>query len=113
VEDYDPIGALGYWRSGELGLKSWLTSLRGVDEAAWFARDDLRPFGLMCLRMSWRMASRPLHRGGAGAGPDKQPRYRAGRAARRGAGPGNTQSITASLAAQKREPELHTVREKI
>jgi predicted ATP-grasp superfamily ATP-dependent carboligase len=113
VENYDPIGALGYWRSGELGLKSWLTSLRGVDEAAWFARDDLRPFGLMCLRMSWRMASRPLHRGGAGAGPDKQPRYRAGRAARRGAGPGNTQSVTASLAAQKREPELHTVREKI
>ena len=113
VENYDPIGALGYWHSGELGLKSWLTSLRGVDEAAWFARDDLRPFGLMCLRMSWRMVSRPLHRGGASAEPDKQPRYRAGRAARRGAGPGNTQSITASLAAQQREPELHTMGEKI
>ena len=113
VENYDPIGALGYWRSGELGLKSWLTSLRGVDEAAWFARDDLRPFGLMCLRMSWRMVSRPLHRGGASAGPDKQPRYRAGRAARRGVSPGNTQSITASLAAQQREPELHTMGEKI
>jgi D-aspartate ligase len=113
VENYDPIGALGYWRSGELGLKSWLTSLRGVDEAAWFARDDLRPFGLMCLRMSWRMVSRPLHRGGASAGPDKQPRYRAGRSARRGVSPGNTQSITASLAAQQREPELHTMGEKI
>jgi D-aspartate ligase len=112
VENYDPIGALGYWRSGELGLKSWLTSLRGVDEAAWFARDDLRPFGLMCLRMSWRMVSRPLHRGGASAGPGKQPRYRAGRAARRGVSPGNTQSITASLAAQQREPELHTMGEK-
>ena len=113
VENYDPIGALGYWRSGELGLKSWLTSLRGVDEAAWFARDDLRPFGLMCLRMSWRMVSRPLHRGGASAEPDKQPRYRAGRAARRVVSPGNTQSITASLAAQQREPELHTMGEKI
>jgi predicted ATP-grasp superfamily ATP-dependent carboligase len=113
VENYDPIGALGYWRSGELGLKSWLTSLRGVDEAAWFARDDLRPFGLMCLRMSWRMVSRPLHRGGARAGPDQPPRYRAGRAARRGVSPGNTQSITASLAAPPTQAELHTMGEKI
>ncbi len=113
VENYDPIGALGYWRSGELGLKSWLTSLRGVDEAAWFARDDLRPFGLMCLRMSWRMVSRPLHRGGASAGPGKQPRYRAGRAARRGVSPGNTQSITASVAAPPPQAELHTMGEKI
>ena len=60
VENYDPISALSYWRGGELGLKSWLASLRTVDEMAWFARDDLRPFGLMCLRMGWRMATRPL-----------------------------------------------------
>jgi D-aspartate ligase len=113
VENYDPIGALGYWRSGELGLKSWLTSLRGVDEAAWFARDDLRPFGLMCLRMSWRMVSRPLHRGGASPGRDQQPRYRPGRAARRGVSPGNTQSITASLAAPPSQAELHTMGETI
>ena len=42
------------------GCRSWLASLRTVDETAWFARDDLRPFGLMCLRMGWRMATRPL-----------------------------------------------------
>jgi D-aspartate ligase len=60
VENYDPIAAFSYWRRGELGLRSWLTSLRAVDETAWFARDDLRPFGLMCMRMGWRMATRPL-----------------------------------------------------
>jgi len=109
VENYDPISALGYWRSGELGLKSWVASLRGVDEAAWFARDDLRPFGLMCLRMSWRMVSRPFARGGGGAGPEMQPRYRRGRAAARlGRGPGNPPSNTASLATQQGEPELHS-----
>ena len=60
VENYDPIAALSYWRRGELGLRPWLASLRTVDETAWFARDDLRPFGLMCLRMGWRLATRPL-----------------------------------------------------
>jgi len=80
VENYDPIGAFGYWRAGELGLRSWLASLRTVDEAAWFARDDLRPFGLMCARMGWRMATRPLARG-ARAGGNAEFRYAAGRAA--------------------------------
>jgi D-aspartate ligase len=60
VENYDPISAFSYWRSGEIGLRSWLASLRTIDETAWFARDDLRPFGLMCLRMGWRVATRPL-----------------------------------------------------
>jgi D-aspartate ligase len=60
VENYDPIAAFSYWRGGELGLRPWLGSLRTVDETAWFARDDLRPFGVMCLRMGWRMATRPL-----------------------------------------------------
>jgi D-aspartate ligase len=108
VENYDPIGALGYWRSGDLGLKPWLASLRGIDEAAWFARDDLRPFGLMCLRMGWRMVSRPFARGAGGAGPESQPRYRPGRAAgSTGPGPGRPQSMTPNLAARQREPELH------
>jgi D-aspartate ligase len=60
VENYDPIAAFAYWRRGELGVSSWLASLREVSETAWFARDDLRPFGLMCLRMGWRVATRPL-----------------------------------------------------
>ena len=78
VENYDPLGALGYLRHGELSISSWLKSLRGVDEVAWFARDDLRPFGLMCLRMGWRLASRPVSR--LAARPDF--RFASGRAAR-------------------------------
>ncbi len=58
VENYDPISALAQWRAGELGLRPWLASLRTVDEWAWFARDDLRPFGLMCVRMGWRSVTR-------------------------------------------------------
>ena len=92
VENYDPLGAVGYWRRGELGLRAWAASLRQVDEVAWLARDDLRPFGLMCARMAWRAVSR-----GAGGtqtrGPSVLlraaggPRYRPGprrHAARRG-----------------------------
>ena len=80
VENYDPLGALSYWRRGELGWGSWLTSLRTVHETAWFARDDLRPFGLMCLRMGWRLATRPLARRERPAS-GRAPRYRSGRAA--------------------------------
>jgi predicted ATP-grasp superfamily ATP-dependent carboligase len=85
VENYDPLGAVGYWRRGELGLRSWLKSLRRVDEVAWLARDDLRPFGLMCARMAWRGVTRRLGAGQSNArGPSALlraaggPRYRPG-----------------------------------
>ena len=32
VENYDPISAFRYWRSHELNLRSWMESLRTVDE---------------------------------------------------------------------------------
>ncbi len=86
VENYDPLSALGYWRAGELGLAAWVASVRGADETAWFARDDLVPFGLMCLRMGWRGISRRVSRGPAtapGATVPRAaagPRYRPGRA---------------------------------
>ena len=83
VENYDPIAAFGYWRSGELRPGSWVASLRTVNETAWFAPDDLRPFGLMCLRMGWRMATRPLAR--RQRTPRGDPRYRPGRAAAKSA----------------------------
>lgn len=79
VENYDPLAALGYWRRGELGLRSWLGSLRGVDELAWFARDDLVPFGRMCARMAWRALQRPIG-SGSRPGVPTPPRYRPGRA---------------------------------
>ena len=60
VENYDPAAAFGYWRRRELGPRSWLSSLRTVDETAWFARDDLRPFAVMCLRVAGRGLARQL-----------------------------------------------------
>ncbi len=60
VESYDPLTAVSYWRGGELRLRDYLAATRAVDETAWFAADDLRPFELMCMRMGWRMLSRPV-----------------------------------------------------
>jgi len=97
VENYDPISALANWRHGELGLRSWVSSLRTVDEVAWFARDDLRPFGLMCVRMGWRMLSRPLS-GDRRRMPSTDFRYRAGRAV---SGTGQAQT------ARPAEPRSH------
>ena len=64
-----PLGAIGYWRRGELGLRSWLRSLRQVDEVALAGRDDLRPFGLMCARMAWRPSRASAARSGARRNP--------------------------------------------
>jgi predicted ATP-grasp superfamily ATP-dependent carboligase len=83
VENYDPISAFRYWRSHELNLRSWMESLRTVDEAAWFAQDDLRPFGLMCLRMGSRLATRPLARRHQSGHGRTEPRFAAGRASTR------------------------------
>ncbi len=104
VENYDPISALSYWRGGELGLKSWLASLRTVDETAWFARDDLRPFGLMCLRMGWRMATRPLGLP-QGRAPSADFRYSSGRAAARaGQGVPRSRPVTDIQTSRPTEP---------
>ena len=82
VENYDSLAAVGYLRRGELGLRSWLVSLRRIDETAWYARDDLTPFGLMCLRTAWRVVQRPLARTRPAAGGVSDPRFRPGRAVR-------------------------------
>lgn len=104
VENYDPISALSYWRGGELGLKAWLASLRTVDEMAWFARDDLRPFGLMCLRMGWRMATRPLGLP-QGRASSHEFKYSGGRgAARAGQGTPRPQPVTQTETARPTEP---------
>jgi D-aspartate ligase len=49
VEQQDVISSLRYGRLGQLTLTAWIRSLRGVQETAWFARDDLVPFVAMCL----------------------------------------------------------------
>jgi predicted ATP-grasp superfamily ATP-dependent carboligase len=45
----DVFEAPTYMRSGELTFGAWLRSLRGIDECAMWARDDIRPFGYWLL----------------------------------------------------------------
>jgi D-aspartate ligase len=42
--DEDVLVAVRAVRNGELGLREWVRSVRGVRESQWFARDDPRPF---------------------------------------------------------------------
>src|SRR5256886_7733550 len=60
VEDADLDSSLVRARDGRLTLRGWIGSLRGVEEGAWFARDDLRPL--------WRMARRFVGHGLQGVG---------------------------------------------
>jgi D-aspartate ligase len=50
VENYDLVSSAKYYKDGVLGPREWLRSFRGVQEAAWFAPDDLRPFGAMWMQ---------------------------------------------------------------
>jgi D-aspartate ligase len=47
VEDYDVVSSLTLYHDGHLGVREWLRSFQGVEEAAWFARDDPAPFFVM------------------------------------------------------------------
>ena len=62
IETCDPIAMRAYRKSGELSLRSWLSSLRAADEYAWFARDDLAPFAMTGARMLWNAAAHRLRR---------------------------------------------------
>jgi len=50
VENFDFVSSLKYYHDGEVGPLEWIGSFRGVEEASWFARDDLAPF----ITMGWR-----------------------------------------------------------
>jgi predicted ATP-grasp superfamily ATP-dependent carboligase len=43
VEDADAISGFRYYRDGRLQMKEWVSSLKGVEEGALFASDDLFP----------------------------------------------------------------------
>jgi D-aspartate ligase len=49
VEDFDLVSAFRSWREGNLSLKDWVRSFRGVQETACFALDDPVPFLMMPL----------------------------------------------------------------
>ena len=84
AESYDPLSVLAHLRRGELTPGRWLSEIRSLDEPAWFARDDLRPFGLMCARMAWKTASRSLpgirRESSSGSSHETRIQYRVGRA---------------------------------
>jgi len=51
VENLDLASAARHMRRRELSFRGWLGSLRGIDERAWLAWDDLRPFLAMCCSL--------------------------------------------------------------
>jgi len=55
VEDWDVESCLDYRREGSLTLRQWAASLRGIEEWAWFAADDLGPFFRMAGALGWRL----------------------------------------------------------
>ena len=57
-ESGDIESSLDRMGAGNLTVRAWIQSLHGIDEAAWFARDDLSPF----WRMVWQLARRALRR---------------------------------------------------
>jgi predicted ATP-grasp superfamily ATP-dependent carboligase len=58
IEDFDLISSNDYYQEGTLSFPDWIRSLKGVEEAAWFNKKDLRPFfvmagGLLKQMRSW------------------------------------------------------------
>jgi D-aspartate ligase len=51
VENLDLASAARHMRGRELSIRGWLCSLRGIDERAWYAGDDPRPFLAMCCSL--------------------------------------------------------------
>lgn len=47
VEDRDTVSSYRYYREGSMTIGEWIRSFRGVEEAAYFAGDDLKPFFYM------------------------------------------------------------------
>jgi predicted ATP-grasp superfamily ATP-dependent carboligase len=63
VEHCDLESSLAAVGEGTLTLHRWLGSLRGIEEAAWFASDDLGPFWRLLERLAsrvFRLAARVL-----------------------------------------------------
>jgi D-aspartate ligase len=54
AEDGDLISLYHYLRDGKITLFEWVRSFKGVQEGAWFASDDLAPFGRMLLVLARR-----------------------------------------------------------
>jgi D-aspartate ligase len=69
IEDFDFISSYHYYCEGTLGLRSWLRSLQGVEEAAWFDLRDPLPFLSMVGAMTKRVLNWALKRTNPGTRP--------------------------------------------
>lgn len=58
VENFDAISSSRYFHDGKVSLWQRIGSYRGVEETAWFARDDLVPF----LMVGWSSLQWALER---------------------------------------------------
>lgn len=58
VEDLDVASSFRYRREGTLTARAWLRSLRGVEESAYLAGDDLLPLVPMCTGGSGELVRR-------------------------------------------------------
>ena len=60
AEDLDLVSCYRYHREGQLTLKGWIHSLRGINEAAYLAKDDLLPLLPLCLNRGVELVRRLL-----------------------------------------------------
>jgi predicted ATP-grasp superfamily ATP-dependent carboligase len=58
VEDADIVSSLHYFRDRALTLSEWLSSYQGIQEGAWFSKDDWLPFLHVGTQFLWK----PLRR---------------------------------------------------
>jgi predicted ATP-grasp superfamily ATP-dependent carboligase len=62
VELHDVCASLAYLRRGEITIRSWLRSLSGKRELAWWSWNDPLPFVAMVARLFLRAAQRELRK---------------------------------------------------
>jgi predicted ATP-grasp superfamily ATP-dependent carboligase len=81
IEDFDLVSSLHYYQEGTLGLRAWVRSFKGVEEAAWFSWTDPRPFMKMVGALLKRFTGWLLKRTGisAEAGDPRDRDHRSGK----------------------------------
>jgi predicted ATP-grasp superfamily ATP-dependent carboligase len=74
VEDCDLASSIRYYRDGQLTVKDWLRSFRGVQETAFFSLRDPLPGIITLASDGHQLAARIFHRNGrASAGHASHP----------------------------------------
>jgi len=65
LEDADLVSCIQYYRDGVLSLREWFGSYRGIEEYAWYAPDDMRPFLHTCSSFGVRAFRKIFRKTGA------------------------------------------------